>query len=672
MNKFFKHAAPVLCAVLLACLTGCGKKDKPVPVTLETIEITAPVTKSEYLIGEELNTEGLEVTAIYTDGSTEIVTSLCEFNGFDSSAVAQDLEVTVSYTEDDVTKSAVFTVTIKEAAADPQDPQDPQDPDNPNNPDTPPVPPVKYVVIYVTEHAQAPEDKTVETGYKLTQADLPALTAQGYVFGGWDKAVDFEITANTTITANWTAATNTPYKVEHYQQKVNNNEYTLVSDDTENKTGTTDTLTQAVAKSYQGFEARDFSQVNIAADGSSVVKIYYNRLAGITASIVFEKKDIAVTAKTEDRLVKITPSAGFTDYTWTVNGQTSAEYFSVDEATGVLTFDKDKASENGAYFYTLSAKKNGLKFYTAFSQDYADIQVHDPSASFPVFGNFFVTVTAENIRKTNHMDDVENHYTVYMTLYKDNVVMEDYEKMYVDCNNCDDDDKVKIEINSEDFNDYLEVGSYKLVLNAYTEYSEIKKLFSYETNIQVIENECAVVNGEIENLEPGCEDLVDFGMAANSSYIVTSSNTGLKLEIGGKGLLVDEMIYPWQVTNIPITECYISDGIWNIPIGFLSDMLSLEKVTGCKDVKIIDATAFSNCSSLTTLPDFNNVVIIASEAFHNCTSLVNITGFEKIIGIYDSAFGACTALESIPASFNGAYVESDAFMDAGVSPVSGN
>ena len=77
---------------------------------LTGIEVTAP-TKTEYEIGEKLDTSGLVVTATYSDGSSRAVSGY-EVD-FDSSKAGK-ATVTVSYTEDGVTKTAAFTVTVKE------------------------------------------------------------------------------------------------------------------------------------------------------------------------------------------------------------------------------------------------------------------------------------------------------------------------------------------------------------------------------------------------------------------------------------------------------------------------------------------------------------------------------------------------------------------------------
>lgn len=65
------------------------------------------------------------------------------------------------------------------------------------------------------------------------------------------------------------------YKVEHWQQNIENNEYTKTA--TEYKPGKEGETTQAQAKNYEGFKAKDFTQENIKADSSTLIKIYYDR-----------------------------------------------------------------------------------------------------------------------------------------------------------------------------------------------------------------------------------------------------------------------------------------------------------------------------------------------------------------------------------------------------------
>ena len=67
------------------------------------------------------------------------------------------------------------------------------------------------------------------------------------------------------------------YTVEHYQQNIENDEFTLVNDDTEEKSGKIGEDTKAIAKTYDGFTAKTVTQEKITADGKTVVKIEYTR-----------------------------------------------------------------------------------------------------------------------------------------------------------------------------------------------------------------------------------------------------------------------------------------------------------------------------------------------------------------------------------------------------------
>lgn len=63
--------------------------------------------------------------------------------------------------------------------------------------------------------------------------------------------------------------------MEHYQQNVTGDEYTLA--DTESKTGATDQPTAAESKPYPGFTAQSFEQKTVEGNGNTVVKVYYTR-----------------------------------------------------------------------------------------------------------------------------------------------------------------------------------------------------------------------------------------------------------------------------------------------------------------------------------------------------------------------------------------------------------
>lgn len=81
----------------------------PAPV-LESIEITQKPAKTIYDIGEEINLNGMVVTATYSDNTTKNVTGDCTVTGFDSSKEAVSKTITVTYEE----KTAEFKIEIKD------------------------------------------------------------------------------------------------------------------------------------------------------------------------------------------------------------------------------------------------------------------------------------------------------------------------------------------------------------------------------------------------------------------------------------------------------------------------------------------------------------------------------------------------------------------------------
>ena len=143
---------------------------------------------------------------------------------------------------------------------------------------------------------------TPASTYNVTQTiTLPGssqITKEGYDFAGWyigtDEtniitgwaAGDKHEESGITLNAKWTPGDN-KYKVQHWQQKTNGGEnpvtnYTCFEEETitlkgnGNRVKTGDT-TAATAKTYNGFTSKSFEQTTVAADGSTVINIYYNR-----------------------------------------------------------------------------------------------------------------------------------------------------------------------------------------------------------------------------------------------------------------------------------------------------------------------------------------------------------------------------------------------------------
>ena len=126
---------------------------------------------------------------------------------------------------------------------------------------------------------------TAESGIEIAITEN-SFTKAGWTFSGWNTKSDgtgapyndktkITLTADVTLYAQWAAETGTAYKVEHWQQNIADDGYTLAK--TEPMTGTTGEETEAKAEETAGFTTKEVAQAKIAADGSTVIKIWYDR-----------------------------------------------------------------------------------------------------------------------------------------------------------------------------------------------------------------------------------------------------------------------------------------------------------------------------------------------------------------------------------------------------------
>ena len=105
-------------------------------------------------------------------------------------------------------------------------------------------------------------------------------TVQGYLpYVGETQQNSIElnyasVTADVTINVVY-KPTNVDYTVIHYQQNVENDQYTVAA--TETKQGLTASQVPEVAKEYEGFYSLIYERPAIAADGSTVIEVYYDR-----------------------------------------------------------------------------------------------------------------------------------------------------------------------------------------------------------------------------------------------------------------------------------------------------------------------------------------------------------------------------------------------------------
>lgn len=250
------------------------------------------------------------------------------------------------------------------------------------------------VINYIFEDNSKAAPEWVGTIYKgsALKKDVKSPEVVGYTP---DKAVvSFNITAadhNVTETVTYSPAV-VNYTVKHYQQNVDNDNYVLVA--TETKTGLTNSLISANLKQkYDGFTALNYNtDVKIAADGSTIVEIKYDRNyymlslnldGGFGVEPIYARYGAAITLGTPTK-------AGYTFTGWDKSVPTTmpandvtltAQWKVDDRADYLVQYWLENANDND-YSYDSSVTKNAApgtviskvddKSYTGFKYDHTD------------------------------------------------------------------------------------------------------------------------------------------------------------------------------------------------------------------------------------------------------------------------------------------------------------
>ena len=144
----------------------------------------------------------------------------------------------------------------------------------------------EHTVTFDSKGGSAVPAQKILHGSKISPIPSVSTARSGYAFRNWciDEACttawDFAsgmVTSDITLYAKWDPAGGVSYTVQHYQQNIDDDNYTIVSGDTQTWNGTTGQLTTATANGYAGFEPLPIEQKTIDGDGTTVVEVKYKR-----------------------------------------------------------------------------------------------------------------------------------------------------------------------------------------------------------------------------------------------------------------------------------------------------------------------------------------------------------------------------------------------------------
>ena len=107
--------------------------------------------------------------------------------------------------------------------------------------------------------------------------EVGSPTKPGYTFNGWEPTVPTTVPAeNTTYKAKWKVDDSVNYRVQYWQENANDDGFSYESS-VQKKAAPGTVITAANDKNYTGFHYDHTDGATVAADGSSVVNVYYKR-----------------------------------------------------------------------------------------------------------------------------------------------------------------------------------------------------------------------------------------------------------------------------------------------------------------------------------------------------------------------------------------------------------
>lgn len=188
-------------------------------------------------------------------------------------------------------------------------------------------------------------------------------TKAGYTFTGWDKSVPTNMPANdVTLTAQWKVDDRADYLVQYWLENANDNDYSYDSSVT--KTATPGTvITKVDDKSYAGFKYDHTDGATVAADGSSVVNVYYKRN---TYTLTFKVHEGIV-------LTNWVTKAEFKNVKY---GEDTTKYWN-QAPSGYLWYTKKSGNRNTFYTAAPDMPNNNLTIYGKTSSGTSTIHYYE-------------------------------------------------------------------------------------------------------------------------------------------------------------------------------------------------------------------------------------------------------------------------------------------------------